>query len=247
MTRRGFTVLPVLLATSALAAWGGTAQAEGDYYEKEPEKIEEKSGGGSIGLPMLLYGPASSVDVRIQVLVGDDECFTATVGEEPASETGFLWVSQVEPGVCGISSGTKLRFAVNGQLATEYVKFRPGGSPENPVVGIVLHVPEEKPATEKESSTPKAAPTLPEGPSTLSVVPKRGGVAAAIWSGGHIEEMIDAAKGMGCTIRSVAANDAHSASLVAFLPGAPTLVNKRFLSAYPEGAVPLSAVLVACR
>ncbi len=244
---RRFAVLAALVATSALAMSSGAAHAGGDHYHEESEESETKSGGGGIGVPMLLYGPAPSGDVRVQVVVGDDSCFTAKVGEEPASETGFLWVSQVDPGVCGISTGTKLRFTVNGRLAEEWVKFRPGGAPENPTVGIVLHVPEEKATEDQESPQPKAAPTLPDGPRTLSVVPRRGGVAAAIWSGGHLEELIAVASEMGCTIRSIAANDAHSSSLVAFLPGAPSLVNKSFLAAYPEGALPLSAVLVACR
>ena len=245
--RRGFAALAVLLATSALAAWGGAAQAEGDHHEKEPEKSEKKSGGGGFGTPMALYGPAPSGDSIIQVLHYERVCATAKIGEEPTSETGLLWYAQVSPGDCDAAPGSKLRFTVDGRLAKEWVKFRSGGAPENQQVGVVLHVPEEKPAKEKESPKPKAAPTLPDGPRTLSVVPRHGGVAVAIWSGGHVEEIIDAAHGMGCTIRTIAANDAHSSTLVAFVPGAPSFANRRFLAAYPEGAVPLSAVLVACR
>ncbi len=100
--------------------------------------------------PMLLYGPAASGSLVVQVWVNGSFCETASVDAEASSSTGYLWFAQIDDGECGASSGAAIAFMVDGATATETMTWSPGGSPADTAVGITL--------------TTSAAPTTPTTP-----------------------------------------------------------------------------------
>ena len=72
-----------------------------------------------------------------------------------------------------------------------------------------------------------------------------GGFALAVWSGGHADELAEAARARGCNFRSLWVNR-PAGGLVGYFPTRVSVVNEQFLSAYPGGLVPASPVLVVC-
>lgn len=79
----------------------------------------------------------------------------------------------------------------------------------------------------------------------LAPVPAPGGFGLAVWSGGNVVDLVTAAAASGCDVASASASGA-AGSLVSYVPGAPDLVNRSFMTAFPGGAMPQSAVAVRC-
>jgi hypothetical protein len=117
LTRLGGVVAVAALLLSAGFAFTSTARAQA---------------------PMLLYGPAESLDSVIGVLVDGTHCKDADVGEESSSSTGFLWVAQIDDGECGASAGSVITFTLDGAATNETETWAAGGAPDDVAVGITL-------------------------------------------------------------------------------------------------------------
>jgi hypothetical protein len=81
---------------------------------------------------------------------------------------------------------------------------------------------------------------------SLSIVPKPGASALAVWSGGSVEQLAEVAIADACDAQTVAANAPDGGGALLYVFGAPPLVNSAFLSAYEGGMLPRAAVALRC-
>ncbi|MCC6237628.1 MAG: hypothetical protein IT299_08645 [Dehalococcoidia bacterium] len=76
----------------------------------------------------------------------------------------------------------------------------------------------------------------------IGSIPRNGGLAGVVWSGGPVERIAPTALERGCAVRSVWG--ARQSRLVGYLIGAPPAINQEFLTIYPGGEIPPRTVMV---
>ena len=91
-----------------------------------------------------------------------------------------------------------------------------------------------------------AAPSSAQQPTLSGELPTGGGIALAVWSGGHAADLLDVATSRGCSVRSVWANR-PGGGLVGYFPTPIAIVNRAFTDLYPGAQLPAnSPVVLVC-
>lgn len=71
------------------------------------------------------------------------------------------------------------------------------------------------------------------------------GVALVLWGGGPVTDLLTAARGEGCSVRSLWASEAGS--LIGYVVGAPDFANTAFLSLFPSAVLsPSTPLILVC-
>jgi uncharacterized protein YkwD len=91
--------------------------------------------------------------------------------------------------------------------------------------------------------TPAHAQT-PTG-TIAGALPRAGGIAVAVWSGGAVDELASAASAQGCTL--AAAWSTSNGQFTGYVFGAPAVVNTAFGALYPGTIPPSTALILVCR
>jgi hypothetical protein len=93
-----------------------------------------------------------------------------------------------------------------------------------------------------------AAPAAPAGsPSLSGDLPAAGGFGLVVWGGGSASSLVASARTRGCDASSVWANNV-AGQFIAYIDGAPDIVNVAWSQRFPGGLMPGdTAVVVVCR
>ena len=101
------------------------------------------------------------------------------------------------------------------------------------------------------TSNPTAVPTTPPStgpiptPTLNGNLPSAGGFGLAVWGGGPIDRIPPLTAARGCTLRAVWVTS--GGDFVGYVYGAPSVVNARWVSLYPDNSlVANTAIIVVC-
>jgi S1-C subfamily serine protease len=91
-------------------------------------------------------------------------------------------------------------------------------------------------------ATVVAVPASADRGDITGSLPESGGVAAVMWGGGQVDDLVVAAAAGGCGVQSVWVFDAGAA--IGYVVGAPQFVNFQFLGLFPGGELTEGSILI---
>lgn len=162
--------------------------------------------------PFTAYGSGLTPGAVVEARIGTKVCGETTVD---ADGNWLLYISVADP--CTPVAGDTITFRLDGKPATGSATFAIGGAPADVATGITL--------------------VLQAGGATFSA-PIAKGLNLAMFSGGNVDEAIEAAPNATSFWISVAGG------LVGYRVGAPTFVNASFFAAFPNGDIPANTFMV---
>lgn len=177
--------------------------------------------------PFTAYGMGLEAGAEVAAYVDGRRCGDTTAD---ADGNWLRSISATDP--CLPGEGDEITFTLDGLATTAKVEWTAGGAPVDVASGITLEVADES------GGPPTGFPGLTSVGAFLSgFVP---GVNIAVWGGGSVEELVEAAR----ADRATSVWAVLDGELVGLIPGAPAFLNAAFHAMFPEGQVRANQPLI---